>query len=585
MDKAVKPFLNPQFGSVIQSFSAQNPMAAVFLDDSQYLEEHYFKTSSGQLNVSVDIGDRRTPLFGDHPDQETAKWWKGIHGLEQIQALYIIGVGLGEAYPYVKTWLRENPKRAVIFLENDLELLQYFLQTKAAAEILSDPQVQVAYFHHLEDPVFNDLTWRYFQVNIAVVACPFYAEHKSEWTETVRHKIYHDAAHKNDTIHEYLDGGMAFYSNFYRNALKLPHSYHGNALFGKFPGVPVIICGAGPSLKKNFRVLKSLRDKAVLIAGGSALNSLTAQGLIPHFSIGVDPNPEQLKRLTETAKFKVPFFYRNRMYYKAFQAIQGPRLYLNGAGGYPTPEWLEEKLGIVGEALEEGMNVINFGVEIAKALGGAPIVLVGCDLAFTDEEAYAPGVVAASVNQIPEAQDFESNPILRPDIHGKPVKTLWKWVSEAQWLGEYHHDHPEIRMVNATEGGIGFPGVPNAALAEVSQGWEELPGGIQERIDKAIQQSHFKNLTEQQVENQLKELQRSLVRCDQLISQLMHSGSEVLLEHELSEEEGYVAVLQVFDMVFFHLTKHVKTEIGLQRFSYLKRCVVNHLNLLNEVLK
>ena len=43
--------------------------------------------------------------------------------------------------------------------------------------------------------------------------------------------------------------------------------------------------------------------------------------------------------------------------------------------------------------LEEGHNVVNFSLSIAKALGCNPIILAGVDLALTDEKAYPPGIL------------------------------------------------------------------------------------------------------------------------------------------------------------------------------------------------
>ena len=60
-------------------------------------------------------------------------------------------------------------------------------------------------------------------------------------------------------LNEYLTGQRGFLSNFYLNLYYLPDSKKGNDLYGKFQGIPAIICGAGPSLQKNIHLLKELK--------------------------------------------------------------------------------------------------------------------------------------------------------------------------------------------------------------------------------------------------------------------------------------------------------------------------------------
>ena len=42
--------------------------------------------------------------------------------------------------------------------------------------------------------------------------------------------------------------------------------------------------------------------------------------------------------------------------------------------------------------------------------------------------------------------------LLKTDIYGKPIYTLWKWIAEANWIGDFAKAHPDITVINATEG-------------------------------------------------------------------------------------------------------------------------------------
>ena len=85
---------------------------------------------------------------------------------------------------------------------------------------------------------------------------------------------------------EYLIQGRPYYSNFYKNLFELPKAKPASSLFSKFDKVPAIICGAGPSLEKNLPLLGTLKDRAIIFAGGTAMNALNAQGMLSTFWCG-----------------------------------------------------------------------------------------------------------------------------------------------------------------------------------------------------------------------------------------------------------------------------------------------------------
>src|SRR5690606_30787893 len=92
-----------------------------------------------------------------------------------------------------------------------------------------------------------------------------------------------------------------YYHLLFRNLLKnfryLSKSFQAESLKGCFQGIPAIICGAGPSLTQALPVLSECKEKALLIAGGSTITALSKNGILPHLSLAVDPNPEEYERL------------------------------------------------------------------------------------------------------------------------------------------------------------------------------------------------------------------------------------------------------------------------------------------------
>lgn len=571
-----------------------------------------FQQKQGKVNLKREYqGQTYYYHDSDQPEQEADEWFKEL-ALTKETVIYVYGIGLGYYYEAAKEWLKKDPTHQLVFLEEDLSVLYRLFETERGAELLKNPQVQIVHFEDFQadKALLNELSWTYILCPFVVSCLKLYGEVNSEGFLNLKHQLSHQLVQKKVLVDEYLQYGIVFFRNFYPNLLEIHHSYLGNELFNQFKNVPAIICGAGPSLKKNKDVLKKLTDQALIFAGGSSLNALVAGGVIPHFGAGVDPNQGQHERLMQTQSVSIPFFYRNRLFHEALKVVKGPHLYLTGSGGYEIASWFENQLGIEGEVLDEGHNVVNFCIEIAHALGCNPIILVGADLAFTDQKKYAEGVInQADFNQEQlQDSDFESQPILRQDINGEPIYTLWKWVTESEWTSEFAENHPEVTLINATEGGLGFKNIPNQTLKGVAQSYLKSSSNLTDRIKKEIAKHSLARIDSKQVIQLLKDFQQSLKRClslfDRLIEEMnqltdkikrkipfpesLQTTESALIEMEIDEEPSYQHLLDTFNSIYIRL--HHRTIQRLQSIgkkSSLKKIElsIHRLNFLKDVAR
>ncbi|MDF2550698.1 MAG: hypothetical protein K0S07_1765, partial [Chlamydiales bacterium] len=384
--------------------------------------------------------------------------------------------------------------------------------------------------------------------------------------------------------------------------------------------------GAGPSLNKNLEVLKTLSNRALIFAGGSSMNALTNHSFLPHFGAGIDPNPPQYQRLISNAAYEVPYFYRNRMFHEAFRLIHGPRLYVTGCGGYYISDWFEEKLKIKGDFIDEGHNVVNFSMEIAQAMGCNPIILVGLDLAYTDLKSYASGVVVdreLTEDSILKTKDMDSSAFLRNDIFGKPVYTLWKWVAESEWITTFSERYPKRKLINATEGGIGFQSVENLSLQEVKERYLKREYDLRSLVHVEIENSALNKVTDKKVLKLMQQLFESLTKAISLSEDVLHeidrlktkistsnktdgnllTGRIALCESDLSSETCFEAILNVFAVIYnkvlsreTHLIRYdrsLKTEVdkdlkrldlNAKKFAFLRDVAKANQEVMKEAL-
>lgn len=565
----------PQQQKNIHLWGHVHPKEALLLPYRQPQKVHWAKTRRGEETLLSMKGEKKLYYHSTSGAIEQAQRECSRLDLEGKELLYFFGVGLGYHYEALEPWLRADSRHHLIFLENDLDVIYYLFQTDRATRLLSDPQVDLYYFYDLKSgqEAFDQSYWDHVLAQIGFAALPLYRRLYPSLCEELQHKLFHESSIKNALVEEYLRYGSRFFKNYYANILYLGSSYCGNYLFGQFPNVPAIICGAGPSLNGSIAQLKELGERALIFSGGSSMNSLCHHNLLPHFGCGIDPNPMQQLRLETSNGFEVPFFYRNRLLHEAFLKIHGPRLHINGAGGYDISDWYEEQLEIESHWLDEGHNVINFCLQIAANMGCNPIIFVGMDLGYTGMRSYAEGIeqkVRIHKKELKNKKDFDEDALLRTDIHGRPLYTLWKWIAESEWIGDFAREHPEITLINATGAGLGFPGVPNIPFEQAVQCHCREQLELRSRIHTQTQMARLPQVTDERVAELTLEMQDSLKRCIEALYTLLEDnvrlqkemrsqrsmpkieqgGLAALAEVELSEEAGFTHLLDRFNQVY-----------------------------------
>lgn len=447
--------------------------------------------------------------------------------IENVEVLYVYGFH-ESAYEYLLPWLRENVERRLIFLEDDTGIL-------ARGLYLEDPQVEVEWLH---GDILQELAERYPAKCIEVIGLPGKQTRKLRLQllrrTTLSHALFIDRLH-----------GYQPFQNFVLNLPHTKHAFYANRL--RFPNVPAIICGAGPSLQKDIETLRSLENKALIIAGGSAIAALSSVGIIPHFAMAIDPNLEEYRRLRNSFAFECPFLFSTRLFPGVFRTCNGPFGYMRTGIGGACELWLEEELGLtdplIGEHLsDESISVTAICQAFAQHVGCNPIIFTGVDLAYTDGQRYAAGVSdeETKFKEIDDKKSAADRILRRKDKQGNWVHTAVRWMMEGKSLAHYAKKHPEIEWVNATQGGLRIKGMKEGRLEDMKFGELDLRKLVREQIAM-----HPMPKAEKDLLGELKEsLERMMGYLEVLAGQKRGSGP--LAELEMKEE--LVASILFYDM-------------------------------------
>ncbi|MES2274218.1 MAG: 6-hydroxymethylpterin diphosphokinase MptE-like protein, partial [Chlamydiota bacterium] len=465
----------------------------------------------------------------------------------KAEVFYFYGLGAGEAYFPLKKWLKGDPERELIFLEEEPGIISSFLDRARAVEILSNPQVSVTLLSKKTLELQLDALAELFPTKrVDVGALPSYQGRRFQnlRLKLLRKTTLSHALHM-DRLHGYQP-----FENFIQNIKHLPSSFYANALKDSFKNIPAIVCGAGPSLQHSMKILRTLENKALIIAGGSTLAALSSQGVLPHFGMAIDPNLEEYRRLKNSFAFEVPLLYSTRVFPSIFQTCNGPFGYMrSGIGGVPEL-WIEEELGLLdpllGEFLSsESISVTAICVAWAQFLGCNPILLNGVDLAYTGKKRYASGVGEDEeiLFRAIDAEKSAADRILkRKDRKGNVVYTAVRWVMESASLSYFAKKHQEVRFINTTDGGIGFRGIDFQPLSQARDQYLtqefDLRGMVHQQIALAAMPADAPHVISQKIDEMKLSLERSIGFLRILSRE--EKGSIVLAEMELKEEMAYL---------------------------------------------
>ncbi|MCB1084545.1 MAG: motility associated factor glycosyltransferase family protein [Chlamydiia bacterium] len=434
--------------------------------------------------------------------------------LETLELIYVEGIGTGKVYDALKGWLAKDKRRDLVFLEMRGSALKAFLKERVAAEILAHPQVHLRF--NLEPQRLEKFLEECFTTfpNDQIAVIPGIKGNTPDFKrlELILRRlttVHHALALENQHVDH-------FFPNLIKNFRRLDHAFDGNALRGTCKGVPAIICGAGPSLNRDIEALKSLKEQALIIAGGSAIAALSQQGLTPHFGVALDPNEEEVRRFEQNGSVEMPLLGTARLHTEVFNTLSGPFGYLQTGAAGALERFFEEKMELSSQPLDEGLSqealsVTTTAVEFAKTLGCNPIIFVGVDLAYTDGKSYAKGITPSKE---PSSFGAADHILTRKDIHGNSIRTQVKWVMESSAIGAFAKCHPTTQFLNASSGGIGFPSIPNRPLTSL-----ELP--LQRDLEGKVHhliQTHPLPVTSTHIETFLQDLKTSLMEGEKLIA-------------------------------------------------------------------
>jgi hypothetical protein len=263
------------------------------------------------------------------------------------------------------------------------------------------------------------------------------------------------------------------------------------ALEDRYRGVPAFIVGAGPSLDKNGALLAEAAKKGIVIAVNTSAPALARLGVVPQVLACIE-SIDLSSSITG-----VPFIDD---VVRAFSLSGHPSHLTSGKGPllpiFENISSFEPLVRLFGHrGLPVGASVTTAAFSLADRLGCDPIVLVGQDLAFTENQIYARGTAyegsTVSVARADNRVDMRwaaaaeaahgtrhgalprAEPLVEATAWGgqSVVSTAPSLAAVKAWLETAAtvilRGRKDRRLINATEGGARVDGFEEISLARL----------------------------------------------------------------------------------------------------------------------
>jgi len=408
------------------------------------------------------------------PEKEAERFVSNLN-IEGIDSIIVLGFGLGYHVKTLFNKIRDKGVKLFVIIE-DLYLFKRALSYNDFTDLFTYEKFYLILF---EDPEKTELSYiiqskiDHIFEKIQLIELPFINNLELENIDHIREElqyILYTQLANNATVTE---RGAEWEKNILGNLALLLRKPGVGYVQDCFKDKTAIIVAAGPSLNKNIHLLKKAKGKAIIIAVDAVLKRLLAEDIIPDIVVVYDGYKYTLKYFEglDYSKLNDVILLSSHLFYNhVLEEWPGPLLFAPVVGIADDLLYWVEKTSDYKGRISTGGSVAHLAFMFAWQLKANPIVLVGQDLAFTDDTTHVSG--SAYHRNIDEEMRRSNKLFLKiKDIHGNDVWTRNDFYYYLVWFnrmisGLKNIDKDKI-FIDATEGGARIEGTELMSLEEV----------------------------------------------------------------------------------------------------------------------
>lgn len=465
------------FEKNIQALLEVDQATAILLQETT--PQGSFETFVGSDPASINFVDKRDfkPLFITDPIKETMKKLQELDDLQLYPHLYFFGLGNGILY---KLLLANNESlEHLVIIEPEVEILFNVLNLLDFSQEIRTRRIEFHIAHKVNKIIAEYIfgfttTTLYSRLYDLRLFNSYYGKYTDEYlrvnklfTEVIESIVISLGNDSNDSLvglkQHLLNMPEMLINPSYQHFIKNV----GNTNIA-------IIVSTGPSLNKQLPLLKEIEPYVTIFCIDASFPILTKAGIKPDVVLTLERVKESAKFYTETplqAQEGVMFAITSIAHQETLKAITKGQKILPMR---PFPYTFYFQLDDFGYS-GIGMSAANMAYETICHAGFANIIFIGQDLAFgEDGTSHSKGAVYGEreitkndVNQV--IQQESKQPIMVEAYGGERlVESTYVWRLFLKFFEiEIAKTHPNIKVINATEGGVRIRGTQEAPFRDV----------------------------------------------------------------------------------------------------------------------
>ena len=415
----------------------------------------------GEKFLAVSKDNEIIPLNSTyHPSHEAERYVAQYDELSAETVLFMYGFSNGFI---IRKALEKNcPVQSCIVYEPSVEIFVKVLEEYDVTDLIRNTELLI-FIRKINDEllektlydILNYRNWKLFQFSIAPCYDRLFAKDCKEILKMFTN--VHEYKHMEmNTLIRFAQSGV---KNEVK-AMKWFMNCHALEQYkNKFPeDMPCIIVAAGPSLEKNAEVLRRAKGKALIICVDTALPFLLKKDIIPDIACTIDAQ-KGTTYFMDTRLKDIPIMVSTDSDYRALEQIGDVKpIYIAAVNDFFQRLFKDKGYNV--DYFDGGGSVATVSFQVAVGLGFHTIILIGQDLAFSDDKAHA------GMGEVTK-EDLDSKLMMVDAYNGGQILSRIDFKHYIDW---YNLKIPELTdrlIINATEGGAKLKGAVQMTLNDV----------------------------------------------------------------------------------------------------------------------
>ena len=444
----------------------------------------------------------------------------------------IIGLSTGEHIEELIN--RTNKFDRLIIIEVDSRIRGLRKNDKYLDKVLDDRRISV-FSNELDVEIF--FREEINNINIGSLKLGYYANYDKIYKKeleniikVIKEESYRAITDRNTNLHF----GEVWFDAMLSNLKSMLKSTAMNDFKNKYKNKPAIIVSAGPSLSKNIKELKG-KDNALILTGGRTIKALLENNIEPSFLGVVDAGKYSYELVEDfISDISVPLVYYNSTNSEIVKKHTGKKIFC------VDNKFLNDILGKEIEYSGMGGSVAHFITNFAIYCGCNPIVFIGQDLAYTNDNAHDENALNKGVTNSKKAGGDDD--IYVDDIYGNPIRTGIVLNEFRLMFEEIIKRNSEIEFINATEGGASIKGTRVKVLKQVLKSFkkEKIDFNYEDNFIQSVEVIKKLKSYKEILGNANKKCRRGLVLLEELKFDLMLNKNIDTKLLKLDEIDKYI---------------------------------------------